>query len=168
MLVQPTIEKLKAMKLDRLAQAWQEQQKSAELLQLAFDERFSLLVDAQYIAQQNKRMDRSLKQAKLKLSNACLEALDYAAARGLDRAHMRQLATGRWIVEHLNCVVTGPTGVGKTFVGCALAQLACRLGHRALSWSTRTTPVCSARWAVLAKWPASTPSRVTRGLLKKR
>lgn len=132
MLVQPTIEKLKAMKLDRLAQTWLEQQKSAEHQQLAFDERFSLLVDAQYLAQQNKRMDRALKQAKLKLSNACLEALDYAAARGLDRAHMRQLATGRWIVEHLNCVVTGPTGVGKTFVGCALAQLACRLGHRAL------------------------------------
>ena len=84
------------------------------------------------MALHNKRLDRALKEAKLKLSSACIEDIDYPAQRELDRAVIRQLSSCRWIQEHLNCIITGPTGVGKTFVSCALAQLACRKGYRAL------------------------------------
>lgn len=132
MLIQPTLDKLKALKLEVLGQAWLDQQKSADLAQLGFDERLGLLVDAQFLAQQNKRIGRALKEAKLKLSTACLEDIDFPAARGLDRALIRQLAPCRWVPDHLNCAITGPTGVGKTFIGCALAQQACRHGYRAL------------------------------------
>lgn len=132
MLTEPTVEKLQSLKLDVLAQAWLAQQRNADLVQLGFDERFALLVDAQFLAQQNKRLDRALKEARLKLGSACIEDIDYPAPRGLDRAQIRQMATCRWVVEHLNCVITGPTGVGKTYIGCALAQQACRKGYRAL------------------------------------
>jgi DNA replication protein DnaC len=132
MLTQPTLDQLKTLKLEVLAKAWLDQQQRADLLQLDFDERFSLLVDAQFMAQQNKRLDRALKEAKLKLSSACLEDIDYPAQRGLDRTLIRQMASGSWVQQHLNCVITGPTGVGKTYIGCALAQHACKKGYRAL------------------------------------
>lgn len=132
MLMQPTLDKLKALKLEVLASAWLEQQKSADLAQLSFDERLGLLVDAQFLAQQNKRLDRALKEAKLKLSTACLEDIDFPPVRGLERAQIRQMAPCRWVADHLNCAITGPTGVGKTYVACALAQQACRHGYRAL------------------------------------
>jgi DNA replication protein DnaC len=132
MLTEPTVDKLKSLKLEVMAQAWLDQHKHADLSKLSFDERFSLLVDAQWMAQQNKRLDRALKEAKLKLGSACIEDIDYPARRELDRAVIRQLSSCRWVEEHLNCVITGPTGVGKTFVACALAQQACRKGHRAL------------------------------------
>jgi DNA replication protein DnaC len=71
-------------------------------------------------------------EAKLKLSSACIEDLDYSARRELDRAQLRQLATCRWVAEHQNVIIIGATGTGKTYLGCALAQLACRKGYRAL------------------------------------
>ena len=99
---------------------------------LAFDERFGLLVDAEWIDRQNKRLARNLREAKLRLSDACIEGIDYPARRKLDKAVIRGLASCTWIHEHHNVVITGPTGVGKTYIACALAQQACRKGYRAL------------------------------------
>lgn len=132
MLTAPTTEKLRALKLDAMAAAWAAQQQEAALSQLSFDERFGLLVDAEWLARENKRLARALREAKLKLSQACLEAIDYPATRELDRALLRQLATCRWVAEHQNVLITGATGVGKSFIACALAHQACRQGYRAL------------------------------------
>ena len=99
---------------------------------LAFDERFALLVDAEWRARENKRLTRALQDAKLKLSHACLEAIDYPARRELDKAVIRQLATCRWVAEHQGVLITGMTGTGKSFIACALAHQACRKGYRAL------------------------------------
>ena len=129
MLREPTVEKLQA--LQAMAQAWTEQQHTAELTSLAFDERFGLLVDAEWLARENKRLGRALREAKLKLTQACVEAIDFPARRELDKALIRQLATCRWVHEHQNVLVVGATGVGKSFLACALAHQACRQGYRA-------------------------------------
>ena len=91
-----------------------------------------MLVDAEQLFRDNRALTRRLKEAKLRLPQACLEDLDYAPRRGLERALVRQLAIGRWIAEHHNVLITGATGVGKTYLACALGQQACRQGHRAL------------------------------------
>jgi len=131
MLREPTVEKLQALKLQAMAQAWTEQQHTAELTSLAFDERFALLVEAEWLARENKRLGRALQEAKLKLTQACVEAVDFPARRELDKALIRQLATCRWVHEHQNVIVVGATGVGKSFLACALAHQACRQGYRA-------------------------------------
>ena len=131
MLTAPTLDKLQPLKLDAMAHAWSEQQQHAELTSLAFDERFGLLVDAEWLARDNKRVTRALKEAKLKFPHACLEAIDYPARRELDKAVIRQLATCRWVQEHHNVILVGATGTGKSFVACALAAHACRKGFRA-------------------------------------
>ncbi len=130
-LTAPTLDKLQSLKLDAMAHAWTEQHHHAELTSLAFDERFGLLVEAEWLARDNKRVTRALKEAKLKLPHACLEAIDYPARRELDKAVIRQLATCRWVQEHQNVILVGATGTGKSFVACALAAHACRKGFRA-------------------------------------
>jgi DNA replication protein DnaC len=132
LLIEPTLEKLQAMRLATMAEGFLEQQNKPDMSELGFEERFGLLVDAEYLARENKRRERRLKEAKLRLSQACLEDIHYTARRGLDKALMRRLATCRWVEEHHNIVVTGATGTGKTYVSCALAQQACRRGYRAL------------------------------------
>lgn len=134
MLSPPTMEKLYALKLAAMATAWTAQQQDAAVSSLGFDERLGLLVEAEWCARENARFTRHLRTAKLKLSQACVEAIDYPARRELDKALLRQLATGRWIAEHQQVLITGATGTGKTFVACALAHQACRQGHRALYW----------------------------------
>ena len=132
MLNEPTMDKLKALKLDAMAAAWAEQQKVADMGKLAFDERLGLLVDAECLFRENRRLGRLLKEAKLKLGQACIEDIDYPPKRELDKAVIRQLATCRWVHEHQSVTITGPTGVGKTYVACALAQHACRRGFSAM------------------------------------
>ena len=134
MLNPPTMEQLHALKLAAMAAAWTAQQQAAAVAALSFDERLGLLVEAEWLARENARLTRHLQAAKLKLGQACLEAIDYAARRELDKALVRQLATGRWIAEHQQVLITGATGTGKTFVACALAHQACRQGYRALYW----------------------------------
>ena len=132
MLQEPTYEKMIQMRMRGMADAWLEQQQDREIENLTFDERLGLLVDAEALHRENKRMKRNLKQAKLRLSNACIEDLDYSPKRKLDKKLVRQLATCKWIALHQNIVITGKTGVGKSYLACALAQQACRKGHRVL------------------------------------
>ena len=132
MLNAPTLEQLQALKLPAMATAWTEQQQQADMTALAFDERLALLVDAEWRARENKRLARALQEAKLKLSHACLEAIDYPARRELDKAIIRQLATCRWVEEHHGILINGMTGTGKSFLACALAHQACRKGYRVL------------------------------------
>lgn len=131
MLTAPTMDKLHALKLTAMATAWTEQQQHAEASSLGFDDRFGLLVDAEWLARENKHLARALQDAKLKLPHACIEAIDYPARRELDKSVIRQLATCRWVQEHHAVIVTGATGTGKSFIAGALAQQACRKGYRA-------------------------------------
>ena len=132
MMTQPTQEQLTELRLFALARAWQAQHEDPSTDDLGFDDRLALLVEAEWTDRQNKRLSRLLRAAKLRIAGACLEDLEYAKERKLDRSRMRQLATGRWIEAHQNVVITGATGVGKTYIACALAQQACRRGHRVL------------------------------------
>ena len=132
MLTQPTQEQLAELRLFALARAWQAQHEDPSIDDLGFDERLALLVDAEWTDRQNKRLTRLLREAKLRISGACLEDVEYAKERKIERALIRQLTTGKWIEAHQNVVITGATGVGKTYMACALAQQACRLGHRVL------------------------------------
>jgi DNA replication protein DnaC len=132
MLNEPTTEKLQALRLHGMLAAWQEQGRQAEIAGLGFDERFALLVEAEWLRRENERLVRNLREAKLRLSQACLEDIDYSARRELDRAQIRQLATCRWVAEHQSVLITGATGTGKTYVACALAHQACRHGYRAV------------------------------------
>lgn len=132
MLQEPTLEKLYAMRLGSMAEAWQQQSKDTKAGSLAFDERFALLVDAEHMARDNRRLGRLLKDAQLRIPGACVEDIDVAAGRGIDKAMVRQLAGCGWVHEHLNVLLTGPTGVGKSYVASALGQSACRKGHRVI------------------------------------
>jgi DNA replication protein DnaC len=131
-LTEPTMEKLRSMRLHALGEAWTAQQKDPESHKLSFDERLGMLVDAEWLARENKRLGRLLKEAKLRIGNACVEDIDYPPRRELEKSTIRQLATCRWIAEHQNIVITGMTGTGKTYLACALAQQACRKGYRAI------------------------------------
>lgn len=132
MLNEPTLQKLHTLRLGALADAWQAQQRDAKVGALAFDERFAMLVDAEYLARENRRLTRLLRDADLRIPNACLEDVDTANGRGIDRPMVRQLATSTWVTEHLNVLITGPTGVGKSFLASAVGQAACRRGTRVL------------------------------------
>ncbi len=134
MLNPPTLEQLQQLKLTAMAAAWTAQQQDADGSALGFDERFALLVQAEWVARENARLTRTLQAAKLKFGQACLEGIDYPARRELDKGLVRQLATGRWVVDHQQILVSGMTGTGKTYVACAYAQHACRQGYRARYW----------------------------------
>ncbi len=130
MLNEPTTEKLRALRLRSMANAWAQQQRDTKIGELSFDERFAMLVDAEYSARDNRRLDRLMKDAALRIPNACIEDVDTANGRGIDRGTLRQLASVTWVNEHLNVLVTGPTGVGKSYVASALGQAACRQRKR--------------------------------------
>ena len=131
MLNQQTIEKLHTLKLTGMAEAFTDQLNQPDLERLSFEERFGLIVDRQWTWKENKRMDRYLKNARLKL-NACVEDIDYQTPRGIDQSVMISLISCDWIRRRHNIIITGPTGVGKTFLACALTNKACREGYRAL------------------------------------
>lgn len=130
MLNHPTFEQLRRLKLTGMLNALKEQEQMPDIDQRGFLERLGLLVDREIQERDNRRLASRLRFAKLKQA-ACLEDLDLKTPRQLDRALIQQLADGRWIAQHLNVLITGPTGVGKSFLACALAQKACRQGYTA-------------------------------------
>jgi len=127
MLMQPTLDKLSDMRLTGLRRAVEEQLANPQYADLSFEERFSLLIDQEWTRRQDSRLQRRLKQARFRQS-ATIEEVDFAAGRNLKRRRILQLATGEWIVQHLNVIVTGATGTGKTFLACALGRAACQAG----------------------------------------
>jgi DNA replication protein DnaC len=131
MLTHPTLDKLQALKLTGMTTALAEQLQMPDIEELSFDERLGLLVDRELTARDNRRLTSRLRRARLK-HQAALEDIDYRHPRGLDKSLIQALASCRWVKEHLNILITGPTGVGKTWLACALAQKACREGHTAL------------------------------------
>jgi len=131
MLNEQTFDKLYAMKLIGMAEGFKEQLEQASFRDLSFEERFAMLADRQWIWKENKRLKRLLQEAKLKLQ-ASLEDIDYRTPRGIEKALILSLASCQWIRSHHNLLISGPTGVGKTFLACAFAQKACREGLRTL------------------------------------
>lgn len=132
MLTEPTLDKLRQLRLGAMAEAWLAQRKDPGIHELDFDTRLGMLVDAEHMSRDNKRLERLLREAKLRIPNACIEDIDYSPKRELDRKLVRQLGTCSWIPLHANVIITGATGTGKSYLACALAQQACRSGYRAL------------------------------------
>jgi DNA replication protein DnaC len=135
MLHEQTVTKLNAMKLHGMAQALEEQRSQAHIADLGFEDRLTLMVERQWLWKENRALALRLRYARLK-AQACIEDIDYRHHRGLQRSVIDHLAGSDWVAHHQNCIITGPTGVGKTFLACALAQKACRDGYRVLYWYT--------------------------------
>lgn len=131
MLNHPTHEHLTQLRLFGMARALAEQTSLPDLQALTFEERLGLLVERERAERQNRLTTSRLRQARLKQS-AVAEDIDYRHPRGLDKALFRRLLTGDWVQSHQNVLITGPTGVGKTYLACALANAVCRQGRTAL------------------------------------
>lgn len=129
---EPTLEKLNALRLRVMASTWLEQDRSPDTIALPFDERLAMLVDAEMLARENARLTKNLRDAKLRMAEACIEGIDFPKTRELDKTIVRTLATCRWVTEHQTVIITGATGTGKSYVACALAHQACRKGFRAM------------------------------------
>jgi DNA replication protein DnaC len=130
MLMHPTLDQLRALQLNGMLKALQEQETLPDLESLSFLERLALLLDREITERDNRRLATRLRFAKLK-QPATLEDLDFHTPRQLDRTLVRSLAACDWVKDHLNVLITGPTGVGKSYLACALAQKACRQGYKA-------------------------------------
>ena len=131
MLTHPILEKLQQMKFYGMLTALEEQMQMADISKLSFEDRLALLVDREMTERENRRLKTRLRKAKLR-QNACIEDIDFRHPRGLDKTLFMQLADCRYLKEHNNVLIIGPTGVGKTYLACALAQNACRSGYTAL------------------------------------
>jgi len=130
MLSHQTLEKLHQLRLLGMVQSYQEQLQSAQHHDLSFDERLGMLVEQEWLRRENNKLSRRLSQAKLKHS-ACLENLDFKRTRGLEKSKIMDLALCRWVKQPLNIIITGPTGVGKSYLASALAHTACLKGATA-------------------------------------
>lgn len=131
MLTHPIFEKLEQLRFSGMLKALEEQMQMPDIKQLGFEERLGLLVDREMTDRENRRLKTRLRKAKLR-QNACVEDVDFRHPRKLDKTLFMNLADGRWLKEHNNVLLIGPTGVGKTYLACALAQKACRQGYSAL------------------------------------
>lgn len=131
MLNHPTVDKLHQLRLAGMARALAQQADNPENGLLSFEERLGLLVDSEAAERESRQNAARLKRARLKQA-ATPEDVDFRHPRGLDRALFARLMTGHWVSAHQNILICGPTGVGKTFLACALANQACRQGHSVL------------------------------------
>jgi DNA replication protein DnaC len=131
MMMNTTLEQLRGLKLNGMAGGLQEQLTQAGMTGISFEERFALLVDREVHWRSDKKRERLLKEAHLKYPQAVIEDLDSRASRGLERKAVMSLALGDWIDSGHSVLITGPTGAGKSWLACALAQYACRRGHSA-------------------------------------
>lgn len=127
MLIEQTLTALRGMKLHAMADAFEHQRVNASIEDLPFDDRFSMIIDAEPFARENRRLNRLVSMAKFK-ANAAAEDIDYRASRGLDKRKFTTLLTCDWIERSQHLIMTGPTGVGKTWLACALGNQAARRG----------------------------------------
>ena len=129
MLNHPTLDQLRELKLDGMADAFIELEAQDRAKDLSHAEWLGLLVDREVVTRDSKRFRTRLKAARLRHGQASIEDVDYRASRKLDKALFQQLATSRWIADARNLLVTGPCGIGKSWLACALAAKACRDGY---------------------------------------
>lgn len=132
MLDHPTLDQLRSLKLDGMAEAFSELQDRDGTADLTHAEWLGLLIDRESASRDTKRFESRMRSARLRHVGACPEDVDYRAKRGLDKALFQDLLAGKWIAEKRNLIITGPCGVGKTWLACALTQAACRNGTAAL------------------------------------
>jgi DNA replication protein DnaC len=130
MLTQQTLEKMNAMKLLGMAEALEQQLGSSECTRLSFDERLGLLVDSEWTAREQRKLKRRLRSAKMRYA-ASIEDVDFKHPRGLDRQQVLSLGNCGWIQGQHNLLITGPTGIGKSYLACAFVERACRRGYSA-------------------------------------
>jgi DNA replication protein DnaC len=130
MLIEQTLDKLNAMKLGAMADAFQKQLNTDEAAVLSFEERLGLLVDTEWTAREQRKLERRLRTARLRYP-ATLEAVDFTHPRRLNRQQILTLGACAWIAERHNAIVTGPCGIGKSFLACAFVERACRRGFAA-------------------------------------
>lgn len=133
MLFHPTLQRLTELRLTGMAAALEEQLLMPDIDSLSFEDRLALLLEREVTEREDRRLTRLLQLAKLRMP-AAVEDLDFRASRGLDRSLVLRLATGDWIRESQNVLISGATGTGKSYLGCALAQAACRRGHSTRYW----------------------------------
>src|ERR1700676_797687 len=131
MLTHPTIEKLHALHLPAMAQAFEQQRGCSQHAELTCDDRFGLLVETEWTAREQRRLTPRLRQAKPRYPGAALEDCDFTTPRGLPREVVLSLGTGAWIRDHHNVLMTGPTGIGKSWLASAFVNSACRHGFTA-------------------------------------
>jgi len=131
MLIHPTIDKLSSMRLTGMVKGLRAQMENPEIENLAFGDRLALIVDMECMEREKRQLATRLKSAKMR-QNAVLEDLDTKASRGIDRSLLATLSTCQWIKRNHNLLITGKTGAGKTWLSCALAHTACRLGITAV------------------------------------
>jgi len=124
---QPTIEKLHALRLGAMANALNLQLQQPEIEAIPFSERLAMLVDIQHSAMLTAALEQRLHRAGMR-QTACMENLDLRTPRGLDRSTMQMLATGQWVRQHRNILISGQTGIGKSWLACALGNQAARAG----------------------------------------
>ena len=131
MMLEQTLSKMNILKLHGMAEAWTEQNQNAMYTELAFNERLGLLVDREIAVRDNRKLASLLRGARLRYGTACAEEIDFRTPRGLAKDVIVSLMQNSWIKEKQNVIITGPTGSGKTFIACALANSACRSGYSA-------------------------------------
>ncbi len=129
MLIHPTLDQLRSLRLEGMAKALEEQLQMSDIGDLPFEDRLALLIDREATERASRRLQTRLRKAKLRHKNACVEDVDYRSRRKLDKGLFLALASCEWITQKRNVLITGPTGIGKTYLACALAQKACRVGY---------------------------------------
>ncbi len=132
MMMHTTLAQLRTLKLDGLASGLEDQLTQPGMAGMSFEERFALLVDREVHCRNDRKLMRLLKNAHLKYAQAAIEDIDARAGRGIDRREVMSLALGDWVSAGHSVLITGPTGAGKSWLACALAQYACRRGYSAV------------------------------------
>ena len=132
MMMHTTLAQLRTLKLDGLATALEEQLTQPGMTAMSFEERLALLIDREVHCRSDRRLTRLLKQARLKYPQAAIEDIDARPTRGIDRRTVMSLALGDWVSSGHSVLISGPTGAGKSWLACALAQYACRRGYSAV------------------------------------
>lgn len=132
MMMHTTLAQLRTLKLDGMATGLEEQLTLSTMAAMSFEERITLLVDREVHCRSDRKLLRLLKSAQLKYGQAAIEDIDTRSGRGLDRSAVMSLALGDWVTSGHSVLITGPTGAGKSWLACALAQYACRRGYSAI------------------------------------